>query len=791
MVQPQWQLRSSQSIPTGFVDTVCNLSGLEDGHYAAQLLWLRGFRDSNKLEGFINCDAYQPTNPSSAFGQEIKRAIYRIQKARVNTEKVAIWGDFDADGITATSLLKEGLAEFLPHKEQLTSYIPNRFRESHGLNCQGIDNLKQWGANLIITCDTGSTNLNEIIYAKSLGIDLIITDHHTLPDHRPEVFSFLNPRQFAQTHPLYHLSGVAVAYKLIEALYLAFPHIPQNPLENLLDLVAIGLISDLVQLTGDCRYLAQKGIQQLQKQMENPTRPSVAYLLKLCKSKGDRPTDISFGIGPRINAISRIKGDASFCVELLTSKDEQRCQKLAEETNLVNTRRKLLQQRIAKEAVKKLQEIDLSTTGVIVLSDSQWDSGVLGLVANQIALEYARPTILLTTKDESFNHQSIDNLSSNSTFPNSTSINSNLKLARGSARSINNIDLYDLVKTQEKLLHRFGGHPYAAGLSLPVENIPIFTEAINQQLRKKIDVNLITPTLQIDLVVKVSELNKNLFSNLKILEPYGMGNPIPKLLIKNCCIKDLDYGKFRDKNGKTSQNKYVKFKIYDDSIAEEKGFPGIWWGHNKYELEENQFYDIVGEFDIDSHNNQHRFRLVDIRKANLDSHQLNQKIDKQNNLIDCRGKSLQKSELIGCNLLEECPKKWQQIQQEYYQATANSKKLALAYQANQNSAEKTWKNLVGIAKFLSKTNKIVTLEEVGKKLNISHQTLKLGLKTLSEIGFNYSFHGDNLQVNLTSSITISPDGNGKITEFLKAVAEEEFQKQYFCQVSIKTIQEMV
>ncbi|MFM7439750.1 MAG: single-stranded-DNA-specific exonuclease RecJ, partial [Snowella sp.] len=409
------------SIPEWFFTLIRQYVPDSEGRYAAQLLWQRGIQEPNQLASFLDPDAYQPTSPF-AFGQEMKWAIKRLQQARKKGEKVTIWGDFDADGITATSVLWEGLGHFFPQYLQLNYTIPNRLRESHGLNCPGIEELVASGTRLIITCDTGSTNLSEIDFANELGVDIIITDHHTLPEERPPVISILNPRYFSETHPLFNLSGVAVAYKLIEALYLTLPDIPQQPLEELLDLVAIGLIADLVELKGDCRYLAQKGIQQLQKRETSKGRPGVTELLKLCNRTGDRPTDISFGLGPRINAVSRIQGDASFCVQLLTSRDSNQSKKLAFETELANTRRKALQKEIVKQVQKKMSQVDLSTTSVIVLEDPQWQIGVLGLVAGQIAQEYGRPTILLTTAKE---------LEDGELF---TTI-----MARGSARSINNI----------------------------------------------------------------------------------------------------------------------------------------------------------------------------------------------------------------------------------------------------------------------------------------------------------------------------------------------------------------
>ena len=396
--QLQWQVSPLPEIPQWFVEAVkCHTPALE-GRYAAQLLWQRGIRDPEQLPGFLNPNVYQPASPFE-FGQEMHWAVERLQQACKTGEMVAIWGDFDADGITSTAVLWEGLGQFLPQEWQLIYYIPNRLTQSHGLNCQGIDALQKQGCRLIVTCDTGSTNIKEIEYAQTLGIDVIVTDHHTLPLERPPVKAIINPRYLPPNHQMFHLSGVAVAYKLVEALYAALPDVPQQPLENLLDLVAIGLIADLVQLSSDCRYLAQRGIERLQQQLKIRTRPGVARLLELCQRNGDRPTDISFGLGPRINAVSRIQGDASFCVELLTSDDEKRCEKLAEETELANSRRKSLQKDVTKQVKAKLEQLDLSTTSVIVLEDPQWPVGVLGLVAGQIAQEYGRPTILLSTEE--------------------------------------------------------------------------------------------------------------------------------------------------------------------------------------------------------------------------------------------------------------------------------------------------------------------------------------------------------------------------------------------------------
>ncbi|MGL5793667.1 MAG: single-stranded-DNA-specific exonuclease RecJ, partial [Waterburya sp.] len=427
---------------------------------------------------------------------------------------------------------------------------------------------------------------------QDLGIDIIVTDHHTLPESRPEVTAIINPRYLTTDHPLYNLSGVAVAYKLVEALYATLPDVPQQPLENLLDLVAIGLIADLVELKGDCRYLAQVGIKQLQTQVKPDTmnRPGVAKLLDLCRRNGDRPTDISFGLGPRINAVSRINGDASFCVELLTSRDSEHCNQLAEEAELANTRRKSLQKDTIKQVTKKLQQLDLSTTAVIVLEDPQWQGGVLGLAAGQIAQEYGRPTILLSSGGNN---------------------NSEEIMARGSARSVNGIDLYQLVKSQSDLLHRFGGHPFAAGLSLPLANLDLFREGINQQLRQQAGVVEIMPQIDVDLEVTVADLGHDLFEELRLLEPYGMGNPLPKLLIKNCWFKNTWNKNIQDNRGKQVQYIKTTFKIWDDTTN--TGFPGLWWGHYKDEIPVTGKCEAIAELDFNTYYKQYEIRLVAVR----------------------------------------------------------------------------------------------------------------------------------------------------------------------------------
>ncbi|NEO38866.1 MAG: single-stranded-DNA-specific exonuclease RecJ [Moorea sp. SIOASIH] len=953
MSQSQWQVLAPPDFPQWFIEAVKSHTHGYSGGYAAQLLWQRGIREEKQLAGFLNPDLYQPTSPFD-FGQEMKWAVKRLLQAREAGEKVAIWGDFDADGITATSVLWEGLGQFFWQHQQLSYYIPNRMTESHGLNCPGIDQLNASGVKLIVTCDTGSTNLREIDYAHQLGMDVIITDHHTLPDDRPPVVSIINSRYFAESHPLFHLSGVAVAYKLVEAMYQVLPNIPQQRLEGLLDLVAIGLIADLVELSGDCRYLAQRGIEQLKQQLKTRSRPGVARLLELCKRSGDRPTDISFGLGPRINAVSRIQGDASFCVELLTSKDEKRCKQLALDTELANSRRMSLQKDITKQVKDKLAQLDLSTTNVIVLEDPQWPVGVLGLVAGEIAQEYGRPTILLSTVL----------LSTESSDRESKLVEAGLEdkhsysIARGSARSVNNIDLYELVNSQAHLLHRFGGHPFAAGLSLPVDNIPLFTEAINQQLAQKLGTTgaLMMPAIEADLVVKVAELGKALFDELKHLEPCGIGNLVPKLLIKNCWFEQVWHRNAKDLRRRKVQYIKTKFEIWDDSTS--MGFPGIWWGHYQDEVPKVRCNAVV-ELDYNNYEKRPEVRLVAVQTCQENdfvqsclqvSNQLDWildwrgqelqvgrlKVEGSEGLKVCRLKvegseglkvgrlkvegseglkvgrlkvegseglkvgrlklegsqelqvgrlkvegspdklqpdnlqpdNLQPDNLQANNLqppnlqppnlqppnlqppnlqppnlqppnlqppnlqppnlqpdnrqgltplmVYECPTSWDELQVWCRRAIQAERQLAIAYpRPKQLSAQDTWKKLLGIAKFLSRTGQWATLVQLQEKLDLSDRTVELGLNALSVIGFEVSHQDCGVQIswhprewssdwplatlhdwptatlrertNVAGNDAIALRARCANALFFAAIEEEQFRRQYFYQVPLSTI----
>lgn len=797
---PQWQLPDGETISISWVNTVQTTAQLaHPPKHAAKLLWQRGICSPEQLKAFINPDVYQPTS-AAAFGSEMTQAVERILQALKHQETVTIWGDFDADGITSTAVLWDGLRQFFPDGN-LNYFIPNRLTDSHGLSFHGLDALAVQGTRLVITCDNGSTNLTEIDHAHSLGMDVIITDHHTLPDERPPVVAIINPRYFEPDHPLAHLSGVAVAFKLVEALYERLT--PRRPLMELTDLVAIGLIADLVQLSGDCRYLAQIGIRQLQTHLktDTPIRPGVAQLLQLCRRTGDRPTDISFGIGPRINAVSRIHGDAQFCVELLTSDDPDHCKALAEQTEWANTRRKALQKDVYTQVSQRLTELDMATVQVIVLADTQWPTGVLGIVAGQVAQEYGKPTVLLT----------IDG-----------------NVARGSARSINQIDLYQLVTNQSHLLTSFGGHPFAAGMTLPVENVSLFADALNRQLRQSGVTS--GPTLRVDLEVSVCELGKDLFHQLNLLEPYGMGNPVPRLLIRNAWFDQTWHQKIKDPVSKRKL-RFIKthFLIKDDTSA--TGFPGLWWGHYKDELPIGRC-DAVVELDFNAYSRQkqpqyggYEVRLIDVRLAD------GAIATPKQPLVDRRTQPREAAPSDAL-VVTQCPTTWQELRPWFHQATQQQTPLVLAYDKPEPVAPiDVWKQLVGVAKYLARTGTPVTVAELMEKLELGEISLQFGLEALGSLGFrDEESAGSDLDVlidvevsrvrsqksigsaiftalenapyNLTPStpLTLVYDANlavsteqqqASVRLFLASLQEEQFQRQYFASVPVRIAQKVM
>lgn len=797
-----WQIPVPVTLPSWlppFIQTVLhkqNASPVGTGEFLGQILWRRGWHDPELLRGFLDYQAYQPTSPH-ALGPDVERSIRRIAQSIHQGERVAIWGDFDADGVTATALLWEGLGQWLPQGDRLSYHIPDRLTDSHGLNRAGLATLAQDGVTLVITCDTGSTNGPELHYAQGLGLEVIVTDHHTLPPSSLPAFALINPRTLPPEHPLADLSGVAVAYKLMEALYdgaesLGLPPASQ-PLEYLLDLVTIGLIADLVNLRGDCRYLVQRGTQQFVSLDRNnlgstpSRRPGVTFLLEACKAKGDRVTDISFGLGPRINAVSRIQGDASLAVELLTSRDPKRCKPLVAQVELLNTRRKGLQKWVLNQAETQLQQTQEALPSVIVLGDVGWPLGLLGLVAGQLMQRYQRPVVLLSLEaDPRVNPQA---------------------QARGSGRSLPPYNLYDLLASQTHLLESFGGHPYAAGLRLEARYLPLLREGLQQAfsgqtLGEPLVFGPLASEMTIDLAVTLADLNMSFYRELKLLEPCGMGNPTPKLLIQGVEFRGLNCRTIQDDRGQPVAYSCTRFSLAYP--GDDRAVPGLLWGSDHPELQRGR-WDVVVEPSFNNKTQTYELRLLAWQPAHVVSTPMPPIPNPP--LLDwrCSFRSAMpasptppyppEDEDSSPMLLRTCPRQWSDLLHLLTQAQAQGKVLALAYDtvAPQDTPQAVGQRWLNWVKNLIEIDQPQELALIQRDLNVGDRTLDIGIWAVAALGIQRVLTPVD-QIHLRSfstTLTPTPEAQQRFTYFIDAIEEDQFQQRYFQNLDLNLVTPLV
>jgi len=457
------------------------------------------------VQKFLNPKISDLEDPFTMVG--MKKGIERVVKALFNNEKIIIYGDYDVDGITATTLLYMVLNKL---GGQVDFYLPNRLTEGYGLSKDGINRAKEKGISLIITVDTGITAVEEIDYANSIGVDVIVTDHHEPGENTPQAYTIINPKQIGCNYES-ELSGVGVAFKFAQALYQSLNQ-DELELKEHLDLVALGTAADIVPLVKENRTLTNFGI----KQIARTTKPGLKSLTFVSGLMGK---DISTGqvvfiLAPRINALGRL-GDAGEAIRLLATKDERVASEIARKLDSENRRRKEIDEKTLHEALAQMEEVvDIETDKAIVLAGNEWHQGVIGIVASRLVERYHLPTVMISVVNG---------------------------VGKGSARSIPGFHLCEALKECEHLLIRYGGHKYAAGLSIKPEQVKKFREKFVEVSNQILSDEDIVPKLHIDLEIELTEIDDGFMNTLEQFAPFGPQNMRPVFLTRNCEVSAQPY----------------------------------------------------------------------------------------------------------------------------------------------------------------------------------------------------------------------------------------------------------
>lgn len=468
-----------------------------------RLLLKRGIKTATEARRFFRPQLSDLHDPFLMNDMQV--AVDRLNQALGRKEHIMVYGDYDVDGCTAVALVYKFLSQFYSN---IDFYIPDRYEEGYGISRKGIDFAAEMGVKLIIVLDCGIKAVEEVAYAREKGIDFIICDHHVPDDELPPAVAILNPKRHDNRYPYTHLSGCGVGFKFLQA-FATSNGIEFNKLSSLLDLCAVSIASDIVPIMGENRILACQGLRCLN------TNPSIGLraIVEVCglSERELSMSDIIFKIGPRINASGRMQNGKE-AVELLVEKDYQAALEKAGCINLYNEARKDLDKQMTDEAFKQVEQLPgLDDRRSVVIYNESWHKGVIGIVASRLTEQYYRPAVVLTRSDG---------------------------VATGSARSVSGFDVYKAVQSCSDLLENFGGHTYAAGLSMKVENVPEFAERFEAYVQKHIMDTQTEATLAIDAYLDFKDVTFKFYQQLKRFAPFGPQNERPVF----CTRRVYDYG---------------------------------------------------------------------------------------------------------------------------------------------------------------------------------------------------------------------------------------------------------
>ena len=521
MIKKKWTANEENP---ALLERLVSETGYDEG--LIRILINRKNKSKEDIKDFLNPSLDNLFDPFLL--NDMDKAVERINTALLNKEKIFIYGDYDVDGVTASSLLYKALKS----KDALVEiYIPDREGEGYGLNSMAVERIKELGGSLIITVDCGITSIEEAKRAKELSVDMIITDHHTCPEALPECVAVINPKRKDSTYPFFELCGAGVAFKLCSALGIIN--------DELLAIAAIGTVADIVPLVSENRIIAYYGIEKLREGiLEN-----INILTSVAGSdyKNINARALGFTIAPRINAAGRM-ASAKEAVEFFITKDNERMKELAVYLDSLNEKRQSCEKEILEEAREKIIKNSENNRNVLVLWGENWHEGVIGIVASRLTEEFYKPCVLISV---------------------------NNGIAKGSSRSIKGFNIYDALSGVSDLLIKFGGHELAAGLSLYEKDLEAFKEKINENASEIFKKESFSPEITLDCELKGKNINEEYFEFLKRLEPFGMGNPEPVFLIKNAVVKNAF---------SFSMDKHMRLNVLKDG----KDLENVGFGLGKY-----------------------------------------------------------------------------------------------------------------------------------------------------------------------------------------------------------------
>ncbi len=491
-----WQLKSKDEKLVAQIAKKFNIPTL-----LAEVLAGRGYTSYEEIDKILNTDDSCFYNPFLL--NDMENAVCYIKKALSDNKKIAVYGDYDVDGITSTYIIYSYLKS---QGADAVYYIPDRASEGYGINKNALNSLKTMGVDLIITVDVGITALEEIEYAKAIGMETIVTDHHNVKDKLPDCIAVINPRRHDNTYPCDYLAGVGVAFKLVYAL----SGMDNTIRDKYIDIAAIGTVADMVSLTDENRYIVKYGL----KKLKNTQNTGLKALFDVSGISTDKvsTSQVGFGIAPRLNAAGRLSS-ATTGVKLLLQQNYDDAVIIARQLDEGNRLRQEEEQRILEEAIDIINSKKLYENNVIIVAQKNWHHGVIGIVSSKITEKYYKPSAVISINDDG--------------------------TAKASGRSIKGFNLFDALSHCSDNLIKFGGHELAAGFSLECDRIDAFSDEINSYSIPFMTEDVLTPKLSIDGRINISDIDINIIEQLERLEPCGIGNPSPVFEIDDLTVKNV------------------------------------------------------------------------------------------------------------------------------------------------------------------------------------------------------------------------------------------------------------